>query len=216
MSEAALILCGGGSRRMGTDKAALPFGDSTLLECVVAAVSAVVDEVWLVAREGQELPHALAHLPVARDAAEGRGPLAGLAVGLAAMRAERAFLTACDVPLLQPAFVQRLFDLATGHRAAVPEIGGHIMTTAAVYGADLRPAAERLLAAGQLRPRLLCREPGVRIVGEAELRDVDPDLRSLHDCDTPEDYREALRLAGHRVPDSPIFPGEPGHEGGEE
>ena len=55
MRHAGLILCGGRSRRMGTDKGALPFGDETILDRVVRVVSSVVDEIWLVAREGQTL-----------------------------------------------------------------------------------------------------------------------------------------------------------------
>ncbi len=128
------------------------------------------------------------------------GPLAGLAAGLRAMRSERAFLIACDCPLIEPAYVARLLDLSSGYRAAVPKVDGHLMTTAAVYAGDLLPAAERLLADGERRPRTLLQEPGVRIVTEAEIREADPELRSLHDCDTPEAYREALRLAG--LPDA--------------
>lgn len=208
--HAGLILCGGRSRRMGTDKGALPFGDETLLERVVRVVASVVDEIWLVAREGQDvsLRASTANVAVARDSAEGLGPLAGLAAGLRAMRSERAFLIACDCPLLEPAFVSRLLELSSGYRAAVPEVEGHLMTTSAVYAGDLLPAAERLLAAGERRPRILLREAGVRIVTEAEIREVDPDLRSLHDCDTPEAYREALRIAGLPEPDWPRVHGK--------
>ena len=48
----------------------------------------------------------------------------------------------------------------------------------------------------ELRPRLLSREPGVRVVDEDELRVADPELLSFRDCDTPDDYRKLLVLAG--------------------
>ena len=51
----AVVLCGGASRRMGRDKASLPFGDETLLDRIVRIVTPCVDEVRLVAREGQVL-----------------------------------------------------------------------------------------------------------------------------------------------------------------
>ena len=35
MNHALIILCGGGSTRMGTDKALLPFGEVSLLEYLV-------------------------------------------------------------------------------------------------------------------------------------------------------------------------------------
>ncbi len=197
-ASAALVLCGGSSRRMGSDKTVLPFGDETLLERVARIVADVVSEVWLVAREGQLLEVRSADggcVPIARDPAEGLGPLAGIVAGLRAMRAEQAFVTACDCPLLKPAYMRWMLALGRDHSAVVPRIDGHLMTMSAVYSRALLPAAERLLEAGELRPRVLFEQPGVRIVGADELRDIDPELHSLYDCDTPDAYREALRIA---------------------
>jgi len=192
MNEAALVLCGGFSRRMGHDKWSLPFGNETLLDRTVRIVSEVVPEVWVVAREGQGVR---GQFRIARDPAEGLGPLAGLAAGLAAMEAERAFLTSCDVPLLKSALVRRLLDLSKGHAAAVPLVGGYHMTTAAVYARDVLPVARRLLDEKRLRPLFLVEEVKARIVTEDELRDVDPDLSSFRNCNTPEEYEAAVRAA---------------------
>lgn len=210
-SRAGLVLCGGGSRRMGTDKAALPFGDQTLLERVVGRLASEVDELWVVAREGQDLPAlrlAGRAVPVARDPAEGLGPLAGVVAGLRVTRAELAFVVSCDSPLLRPAFVARLFALTQGHTATIPQHGGHLVPTVAVYGRALLPAAEALLARGELRPRLLARERGVRVIDSEQLRDVDPPLDSLRDCDTPADYRDLLQRAGLDPPPSHMLDAE--------
>jgi molybdopterin-guanine dinucleotide biosynthesis protein A len=190
---AAIVLCGGRSRRMGRDKATLPFGPESMLERVVRLVSEVVGEVWVVAREGQEIA---GEYNVARDSAAGRGPLAGLAAGLGAMAAERAFLCACDAPLLRPALVERLLELSEGREACVPRIDGHYMVTTAVYSRALLPLAERLLAEDRLRPLHLVEACDARIVGAPELRDVDPELDSLRDCNSPEAYQAALERAG--------------------
>lgn len=178
---------------MGRDKWSLPFGPETLLARTVRVVGQVVDEVWVVAREGQEVP---GNFRVARDPAEGLGPLAGLVAGLEATGAERAFLTSCDAPLLKPAFVRRMLDLSRGHAAAVPVVGGYHMTTAAVYSRDVLPVARRLLKELRLRPLFLVEEVRARTVREDELRDVDPDLVSFRNCNTPEEYRAALSDAG--------------------
>ena len=107
---AAIVLCGGRSRRMGRDKAALPFGDETMLERMVRIVASVTDEVVIVAREGQRVPGDFAGTrcrpKIVRDPAEGLGPLAGIAEGLAAVSSERAFLCSCDLPLLEPAVIR--------------------------------------------------------------------------------------------------------------
>ncbi len=194
MSDAAIVLCGGRSRRMGRDKAALPFGDETMLERVVRMVRPVVDEVILVAREGQAVPGGFRD--VVRDPAEGLGPLAGLAAGLAAMRSERAFLTSCDVPLLRPEYVSLLLALSEGRQAAVPHIDGFHMSTSAVYARSVLPVAERLVAERRLRPFFLLEEVDTRLVTAEELREVDPDLASFRNCNDPEAYEAALKEAG--------------------
>jgi molybdopterin-guanine dinucleotide biosynthesis protein A len=193
MSDAAIVVCGGLSRRMARDKASLPFGEETMLERVVRIVSQVVDEVWVVAREGQEVA---GDYRIARDPEEGLGPLAGLCAGLEAMSAERAFLTSCDVPLLEPAYVARLLELSRGHPVAVPRVGSHTMVTSAVYAREVLPVARRLIEERRLRPLFLVEAVDARIVSEEELREVDPELRSLRDCNTPEAYQQALREAG--------------------
>jgi molybdopterin-guanine dinucleotide biosynthesis protein A len=196
MQHAAIVLCGGHSRRMGRDKAALPFGGDSLLSRVVGIVARVVDEVWIVAREGQTLPEIPSGCRVARDPREGLGPLAGLAAGLAAMKSERAFLTSCDVPLLQPAYLHRLFALSHGHPAAVPRVDGRYMVTSAIYARELLPMARQLLEQRRLRPLFLIQAVDTRVVEESELRDCDPELLSLFNCNTPDAYREAVRIAG--------------------
>jgi len=194
VTDGAIVLCGGFSRRMGRDKASLPFGAETLLERTVRVVREAVDEVVLVAREGQEVPAGLA--PVARDPARGLGPLAGIAAGLRALRAERAFVTACDAPFLKAAFVRRLLELANGWDVAVPVLNGFHMTAAAVYAASVAPLAERLVREGRLRPLFLVQSVNARLVRPEELRDVDPDLESFRGCNTADEYRAALREAG--------------------
>ena len=175
------------------DKASLPFGDETMLERVVSVVSQVVDEVWVVAREGQTVA---GDFRIARDPEEGLGPLAGLVAGLGAMAAERAFVTTCDVPLLKPAYVARLLELSRGHPIAVPVVDDHTMVTSAVYSRTVLPVAEELLRQRRLRPLFLVEAFDARFVREAELREVDAELESLRDCNTPEAYRDALRSAG--------------------
>lgn len=194
MGDAAIVLCGGRSRRMGREKWSLPFGGETLLARTVRIVREVCDEVWVVAREGQEV--AAGDYRIVRDPAEGLGPLAGLVAGLEAVTAERAFLTSCDVPFLRPEYVRRMLELSRGHAVAVPLLDGYHMCTSAVYAREVLPIARRLLREERLRPLFLVREVDALIVDETALREMDPDLASFRDCNTREDYEQALRDAG--------------------
>jgi molybdopterin-guanine dinucleotide biosynthesis protein A len=191
--DGGIVLCGGKSTRMGRDKLSLPFGDETMLARVLRAVREVTTDVVLVARVGQVVP---AGFEVVRDPVEGLGPLAAVALGLSAVRSGRAIAVACDMPLLRPALLRRLLDLSEGWDACVPIVDGFAVPTCAVYGHRVAPIASELVAAGQLAPAQLLRRVNTRYVEAADLRDVDPDLESFRDCDTPERYADALRLAG--------------------
>lgn len=193
MSEAAIVLAGGRSRRMGRDKATLPFGDETLLDRTVRIVREIVPEVLVVSREDQPRT---GDFRVVHDSAEGFGPLAGLVKGLEIMSSERAFLTSCDVPFLKPAYLQRMIELSQGHPVTVPFIDGYHMTTSAVYTREVLPVAQELLAERRLRPFFLVQAVDARIVTADELTDVDPQLESFRNCNTQEDYEQALRDAG--------------------
>jgi molybdopterin-guanine dinucleotide biosynthesis protein A len=178
---------------MGRDKASLAFGDETLLLRVLRLVREVASDVVLVAREGQLLPGGLAAV---RDPAEGLGPLAGIAAGLGAVSGERAFVAACDMPLLRPALARRLLELSRGFDACVPVIEGFAVPTCAVYAKAAAARARELVARRELRPKALFDSVRTRFVAGDELRDVDPELLSFLDCDTEADYQAALRAAG--------------------
>jgi molybdopterin-guanine dinucleotide biosynthesis protein A len=178
---------------MGRDKATLPFGEETLLARVVRIVQSVVPDVRLVAREGQTLPEGF---DAVRDPAEGFGPLAGLAAGLQALRTDRAFVAACDLPLLAPPLVRLLLDEARDADACVPRVGGFAMSACAVYRRELGPVAARLLERGERRLRVLLDRVRTRYIEADLLRTADPELASFTDCDTPEAYDRALRMAG--------------------
>jgi len=113
-----------------------------------------------VAAEGQETPGLPECVTVVRDRREGRGPLEGLAAGLAALPTDidAAYATSCDVPLLQAGFVNLLFDLLGDHLIAVPKEGKFHHPLSAVYRRDVLPTVERLLAENRMRPFFLFEE----------------------------------------------------------
>jgi molybdopterin-guanine dinucleotide biosynthesis protein A len=201
----AVVLCGGMSRRMGRPKAWLPFGGEVLLQRVVRLLSEVAWPIVVVRAPGQDLPSLPPDVRLAEDDAEGRGPLQGLAAGLAMLEgiADAAFVSSTDAPFVEPALVRYLFGLlGRSYDVVVPHADGHHHPLAAVYGVSVRPEIERLLSEDRLRPFFLFERVRTRVVAEAELRDapevvaVDPELRALRNVNTPADYVAALQDAG--------------------
>jgi molybdopterin-guanine dinucleotide biosynthesis protein A len=192
-----IVLCGGQSRRMGRPKAWLPFGGELMLPRVVRLLGEAVAPVVVVAAPGQDVPPLPAGVEVVRDEEKGRGPLQGLAAGLAALRgrAEAAYLSSCDVPFLRPAFASRLIELLGERSICVPRVGEYYHPLAAVYRAEVAEAVARLLAEDRLRPFFLFEAVTTRVVTAVELADVDPAFQTLRNLNTPEEYEAALREA---------------------
>jgi molybdopterin-guanine dinucleotide biosynthesis protein A len=198
MTAGGIVLCGGKSTRMGTPKASLLFGPETMLQRVIRLLSAVVAPIVAVAAREQQLPELPGDVIVTRDEREARGPLEGLRAGLRALppSVELAYVTSCDVPLLAPGFVTRMIELLGDHDIAVMEMGGFTHPLSAVYRRDTLPYVEALLAEDRLRPAFLFDAVRTRRVQPAEMVSVDPELRTLRNLNTRNDYLAALSDAG--------------------
>jgi molybdopterin-guanine dinucleotide biosynthesis protein A len=197
-----IILCGGKSTRMGRPKASLSFGPEVMLQRVVRILSEVVSPIVVVAAKRQDMPELPADVKIARDEYEALGPLAGLATGLAALanRVDAAYASSCDVPLLKAGFVSRVVSALEDHDLAIPRDGKFHHPLAAVYRMRLIPTIRELVDAGLLRPVFLLECARAREIDVAELRIVDPELSSLRNINTPEEYAAALKDAGFAAP----------------
>jgi molybdenum cofactor guanylyltransferase len=197
LSVAGIVPCGGQSRRMGRPKAWLPFGGETMLSRITRLLKQAVEPVVVVAAQAQDVPPLPSDVLLVRDEEEGLGPLAGLAAGLKCLegRADAAYLSSCDVPLLRPEFVIRLVQLLGEYKICVPRVEGYHHPLAAVYRVEVADAVRRLLAERRLRSTLLFDAVSTRVVEPDELRDVDPTFQSLRNVNTPEDYAAALTRA---------------------
>ena len=187
---------------MGTSKAALEWHGSTLLHRTTALLARTVDgPVIVVASPGQELPDLPAGVTVVADPLEGAGPLQGIATGLTALedRARAAFVCSTDMPFLHPAFVRRVLRGldGPGTDVALPFARGFRQPLAAAYRTALAGLVTSLLAQGRNRPGMLYEHCAVARLDDADLladTDVarlDPDLDSVVNVNTPDDYAAA-------------------------
>lgn len=192
-SISGIVLCGGLSRRMGRDKAWLPWpacrdcgagrdwSRQTLLGHAVRTLQPLVEEVIVVARDTQSLPSHSAR--VVTDRIKEAGPLGGLEAGLAAMDASYAMMVACDMPWLNPALLEAMTRLAPGWDLVIPRLFGRYQPLHAVYAKNLQPLVHVLLAQGERRVHALVEQVKARVVDETFLRAYDPSFRSVRSLD---------------------------------
>lgn len=185
----AIVLAGGRSSRFGRDKLAEPIDGRPLLDHAIAAVRAVASDVVVVVAPEAERP-VPSGVRVVHDELAFEGPLAGLAVGLAALadEAKRAIVVGGDMPTLAPDVLRVLLDVLAGPppvAAAVLDDGGPMPM--AVRRSVALPAARELLDAGERRLRALPERLDATVIPGRRWRSIDPEGRTLRDIDRPTD-----------------------------
>src|SRR3989338_5759408 len=211
----AIILAGGDSQRMGSDKANLLLGGQTLVQRVTATMRQVFPQVILSVRALR--PEI--ELPQACDDPSYAGPLAVLVSGLGQITTPWAFVVACDMPFVVPEVVELLGRYRSKPtsvppyqggseysspekggvccQAVVPVVQGYPQPLAAFYARNCLDAMRTHLGSGgrnSLRAALEKLE--VCYVDEGEMLAADPGLRSFFDLDTPQDVARAKSVEG--------------------
>ncbi|GAT07215.1 molybdenum cofactor guanylyltransferase [Mycolicibacterium novocastrense] len=179
---AGIILAGGASRRMGRDKATLPYEGTTLVERMVSILAPRCAPIFVIAAPGQALPALDAE--VLRDEVRGVGPLLATGRGLRAAAeagSELAFVSAVDMPLLTVELIDELVAPALRVEAdVVLPWDGRDHYLAGVYRTALAGRVDELIAAGERSMRALVDRVDTQ-------RIVMPEQRALTNVNTAAD-----------------------------
>ncbi|MEE8421370.1 MAG: molybdenum cofactor guanylyltransferase [Dehalococcoidia bacterium] len=190
-----IVLAGGRSSRMGTDKASLILDGLPLLQRTVTALSAAVAEIVIVRAPGQSLPsiESVRPLSVAEDAVEGEGPLIGIAAGLREAHHDVALVVACDMPFLQAPLLRLLLErAAAGRRFVVPMHLGRPQPLCSAFRRDALPVVEAQIEAGERRIMAVADGLDADRVPSEQWSVADVDGRSFENVNTPEELKAAL------------------------
>jgi molybdopterin-guanine dinucleotide biosynthesis protein A len=187
------ILAGGRATRFGgTDKALLEVDGRSILDRLLDAFDGLFDEILLVTNDPvRYLPW---DLWLVSDVRSRRSSLTGLHSALFYATGPHVFVAACDLPFLKRETVRRIAAAArAGVDVTVPETTDGIQPLCAVYAKSCLKPVEALLDRGEFRIRRFFPQVRVVRIAEAELREIDPDLSSFFNVNTPEALAEADR-----------------------
>jgi molybdopterin-guanine dinucleotide biosynthesis protein A len=184
-----IVLSGGESRRMGTDKAFLLLDGLPLIEHVLRVLRGVFPRVIIVTNApARYVPY---DALVVTDTVDKRGPLTGIYSGLLHSRDEYNFVAACDMPFLNPDLIAYMAGLAPGHDIVVPVINGRVEPLHAIYSKKLVPMIKKRLQEDDRQVQGIFGEARVRYVTETEIVRYDPGRRSFKNLNTLEEFKEA-------------------------
>lgn len=157
-----IILSGGQSTRMGTDKALTKMSGKPMISYVLEATEPMVGEIFIVSDHPE---HDVFGLPRVTDIIPSAGPLAGLCAGLSHSHTEFNLVLSCDIPQITPQTIARLIN---GYQPGLDMVQlateTHVMPLVALYRRScLKPALE-LLGSGEHRVRMLAENVRSKVV----------------------------------------------------
>ena len=175
---AALILAGGGSTRMGQDKALLAAGEQNLLQEKARWLIEHCEAVYISARNQED--YAQAGVPVIPDKQPDCGPLMGLYSGLEEIDSSHCFLIACDIAPPPWELLEILYNARDTHDAVIPRTTRGLEP---LFGLYARKALTQLQVQLDAGARSLH-----RFLDQIDTHYVDTDAALFKNLNTPEDY----------------------------
>lgn len=181
-----IILAGGKSSRMGSDKSDLVYQGKTFLEIQLAKAEALgIRDVVISGYRGS----LRTSFPVLPDTMPEQGPLGGLSTCLDAIQNEWALVLAVDAPLVPVSELEKLIDTAfrCGKSACIAECGGDQHPLVGLYHRSLVPAMQEEITFRKGSVFAMLRRTGYGVYESS----ADPAL--FANVNSPESYRELLK-----------------------
>jgi molybdenum cofactor guanylyltransferase len=190
----AAVLAGGGSTRMGRDKARLELRGERLIARIVGRLESLSDDVMVITNTPEAYGFLKERVRFIPDVTgPGQGPLAGIASALAAAHHGRVLVVATDMPFLNVGLLRYLAGVDPTADVVVPVVAedGFPETLHAIYSKGALPAIERQLATGRRKITHFFAGVRVRLVPRDEITPLDPHFRSFFNANTPQEWAEA-------------------------
>ena len=139
----AIILSGGKSLRMGTNKSFLKIGDKTVIERMRDLLQSIFKDVILITNEPSD--YKFLGLPIYEDVFRHRGPLAGIHSGLKHSKTDINFIISCDLPLMTKEMINYLIEYKSDKLITVAKADGFIQQLAGKYSKECLSPSEKIL-----------------------------------------------------------------------
>lgn len=188
-----VVLAGGRSTRMGSNKALQEVGGVRIIDRLIGAIRPLFPEIAIVANDAAT--YADLGVPIWPDRIPGKGALGGIYTAVCHSACPQTFCIACDMPFPNQAVIAYLRDLAPEYDVVVPRTADGYQPLHAVYGKSCLPPMEAMIGADSLKIDRLFSAVRLRTVEEGELQPMDPSLRCFINVNTWKELEAAILLA---------------------
>lgn len=197
MKHALVILCGGNSVRMGTDKALLPFGDSCLIEYLVREFSPYFSNIYLSVKRKGAYAHLNLDVTEIADIYPNAGSMSGLFSALSMIHEDSAFFLSVDYPFFKAETALALFDsLDDADICTLEHVADSEEIPIGVYTKNIITTVGKCLLLKKLTYQDLEERCHVNYLSDEDFSTTtNMELqKQLFNMDTRQDYYRALKL----------------------
>jgi molybdopterin-guanine dinucleotide biosynthesis protein A len=181
-----IILAGGDNRRMGTNKAFLPFGNERLIDRIVRVCKDIFQEVMIVTNA--PIDYVDHDCTIITDIITGKGALGGIYTGLFYASHDHAFVVACDMPFLNKPFIEYMITRCTPVDIVVPKGPDGLQPLHAIYSRRCLPAIRRFIEQDQMNISNLYKGSKTLMITEDIFKPFDPEGKMFFNVNTQKDF----------------------------
>lgn len=192
----AILLTGGKSSRMGTNKALLSLGESHAVTRIVEVAKTHCKEIILATNEPES--YSFLALPCVRDIYQEKGPLGGLHSGLSRITNPLALVFPCDLPLISSEYIPPLLEADAKYDIVIYEAAGRIHPLFGRYHQSVLPRVITCLEEERLKIQEFFQPLQVKILKAEDYHfAVSPEI-CLMNMNTPADYEKVKSILASR------------------
>lgn len=186
-----VILAGGKSSRMGTNKSLLPINGKPTIQHIAEELQKITKDIIIISNH----PSDYDFLPfkIYEDRFLDKGPLAGIESALYYQPADLYLFAACDMPFIQADIYQLLLANMEDNDVIIPKYEERIHPLAGIYRKTVLPYVQQQLSKDDLKVRRLFDYLKVKYVGDYP--EIAGEILTKHffNMNKPEEYQKALK-----------------------
>ena len=187
MKITGIILSGGKSKRMGSDKGFIEIEGKPMIQHVIEHVWPLCDQL-LISTNREEYNRF--GFPVIPDVIDDAGPAGGIISCLPEAQNEKCIIISCDLPYASTTLLKKLISVSDNHDITIPISGSFLQPLCGIYKKHIFKGFTDLVEAGQYSMQKLIHQFSLNIVNQGDLKDIDlhKELKNINnksDLDLP-------------------------------
>lgn len=197
MNLDCILLAGGQSKRMGRDKAFLPFDNETFLRNILETLDNVCQKIIIVVNKDfslyeNQIKDLSSNIILTRDINPYEGPLNGVISAKDYIKNDSVFIATCDTPIISTKIIKFLYENIEDYDTIIPNIDGKYQFLNTIYKKDSLEKAKQIYNSGIKSLKKWVDSLNKKIINKDILKKIDNNLLMYESINTPKDYKKFI------------------------